>query len=460
MTIDPRLLSTLQATAAEVMTMDDQGFAEASRVVYEGASRTPTVIVRPRDAAQLAKVLPALAEARSPVAVRGGGHSMARHSLIGGGAVIDMRAMKRLTIDAAARRASAEAGLSAGEYTFAAAEHGLATGFGDSPTVGIAGLTLGGGIGHLSRRFGLSIDQLRAAEMVTADGRIVQADADTNPELFFALRGGGGGFGVVTRLDFDLHDVSLVTGGMLAFRAQPGTVLAMLAAAAEAPVELSLMINVMQAPPAPFLPEALHGKPIVVVIACHSGTPAEAEAALAPFRTADTPLIDTLALQPYQAMFAEPLDHTGLVPVTRSFYFDGWTEAQATAAIEAVAASEAAVTVVNLRPMGGAIAEVPVDATAFGHRRRAVMASINALSPRSDDIAEREAWADGLRSVLGDADAAGYLNFATRASEDDIRRSYAGQTWARLRAVKDEYDPGNLFAANFSVPPNRPAGSD
>ena len=445
------LLASLRATGAELFTREDNGFATAASIVYAGDRRTPAAIIRPTTRSQLAAALPRLVAAQVSLAVRGGGHSLARHSLSDGCVVIDMRGMKHLDIDASRRRAQAGAGLTAGEYTRAVAEYGLATGFGDSPDVGMAGLTLGGGIGYLSRRLGLTIDQLRGAEMVTLDGRIVQASADTNPELFFALRGGGGGFGVVTRLDFDLHEVSRVTGGVLAFRADTDAILAALAAADAAPDEISVMVNVMKAPPMPFLPEAVHGKPIIAILVCHSGDPAGAAAALAPFRAAGAALADTVSLMPYPQMFNESPDHTGLVPASSSFYFDTWTTSQAATAIKAVASADAPLALINLRPMGGAIARVPPDVTAFGQRQRAVMASAVAMSPDALDVAERQAWTRDLAAILGDPKAGGYLSFAAQATADEVQGAFSPDSWRRLRAVKEQYDPDGVLSANFSV---------
>ena len=199
-------------------------------------------------------------ETETPLSVRSGGHSGAGHSVIDDALEIDLVDLRSLEIDAVEGRAArAQTGLTAGEYTAAAAEHGLATGFGDAGSVGIGGITLGGGVGFLARQFGLTIDSLLAAEVVTADGEVLHVDDEHHPDLFWAIRGGGGNFGVATRLHLRLHDVGRVVGGLLFLPATPETIAAFIAEAQAAPDELTTIANVMPAPPMPFLPEEFHG---------------------------------------------------------------------------------------------------------------------------------------------------------------------------------------------------------
>jgi FAD/FMN-containing dehydrogenase len=250
-------------------------------------------------------VVTALAVAREsglPLAVRGGGHSFARHSLADGGLVLDLRLMDGVEIDPDSGVGHAQGGVLAGAYVTAAGEASLATGFGDTGTVGVTGLTLGGGIGFLSRLDGLTLDNLLGAEVVLADGTVVETSADEHPDLFWALRGGGGNFGVVTRLDLRLRELPVVTGGMLAWAAEPGTLTAVLTALAEAPDELSAMLNVMVAPPLPMLPPELHGRPLVMALACFAGSASEAEAVLARLR-APGAVVDGVREIRYPEMF-------------------------------------------------------------------------------------------------------------------------------------------------------------
>ena len=234
--------------------------------------RRPAAIVRPVDADEVRRVVSLARETGVELAVRGGGHSYAGHSTSEGGIVLDLRGLTALEIDPGERVVRAGGGLTSGEVTTAAASHGLAVGFGDTPTVGIGGLTLGGGAGYLVRKHGLTIDQLLGAEVVTADGRVLEVDETREPDLFWAIRGGGGNFGVVTRFDYRLHSVDTVTGGMLAIPATPETLAGLVEVADAAPEELSLIANVLgAAPPLPFVPAELVGKPLSSRCSCTPG---------------------------------------------------------------------------------------------------------------------------------------------------------------------------------------------
>src|SRR5215208_5697978 len=225
------------------------------RAVLNGArSRRPALIVRVADATDVSRVIALALERGLELAVRSGGHSLAGHSTTDGGILLDLSGMKGLEIDVARRTAWAETGLTAGEYTAVAGAHGLATGFGDTGSVGIGGITLGGGVGFLVRKYGLTIDDLLAAEIVTADGELLYVDSDTHPDLFWAIRGGGGNFGVATRFKFRLHEVDTIVGGMLILPAIADTIASFIDLAEAAPDELSGIANVMTAPPMPFLP--------------------------------------------------------------------------------------------------------------------------------------------------------------------------------------------------------------
>jgi FAD/FMN-containing dehydrogenase len=227
-------------------------------------------------------------ESKVELAVRSGGHSNAGHSSTDGGIVLDLSAMNALDIDVAGGTAWAQTSLTAGELTTAAAQHGLAVGFGDTGSVGIGGITLGGGIGYLVRKHGLTIDNLLAAELVTADGQLVHTDAETLPELFWAIRGGGGNFGVATRLRFRLHRVATVVGGMLMLPATPEVLAGFIAEAEAAPEQLSAIANVMPAPPLPLVPAEHHGRLVVMALLCFAGDPEAGQRTIAPFRALAT----------------------------------------------------------------------------------------------------------------------------------------------------------------------------
>jgi FAD/FMN-containing dehydrogenase len=287
------------AVDGQVISPGDAAYDQARTPFYGGFDRRPQAIVRPRNATEVAQVVTLARETGLELAVRSGGHSVAGHSISDGGIVCDLSAMKGLELDPGRRTAWAEAGLTTGEYTTAAAAHGLATGFGDTGSVGIGGITLGGGVGYLVRKHGLTIDDLLAAELVTAEGRLVCADAETNPELFWAIRGGGGNFGVVTRFQFRLHEVSTVVGGMLLLPATAEVIAAFVAEAEAAPDELSTIANVLPAPPLPFVPPEHHGRLVVMAMLCHAGEVEAGQRAVAPFRALATPVADLVRPMPY-----------------------------------------------------------------------------------------------------------------------------------------------------------------
>ena len=256
--------STIQALSPRVrghlLRPKDDGYDEARTLFYGGFDRRPALIVRVKDPTDISHVIALARERGLELAVRSGGHSVAGHSSTDGGIVLDLSEMKEMELDVEGRTAWAQTGLTAGEYTTAAAAHGLATGFGDTGSVGIGGITLGGGVGYLVRKHGLTVDDLISAEIVTADGELLRVDAETHPDLFWAIRGGGGNFGVATRFQFRLHEVDEIVGGMLVLPATPEVLASFVAEAEAAPEELSTIANVMVAPPMPFVPTEVHGQ--------------------------------------------------------------------------------------------------------------------------------------------------------------------------------------------------------
>ena len=269
----------------QIIGPDDAGYDEARTVFAGHIDRRPALIVRAADADDVARVIAFARETDAELAVRSGGHSGAGHGVSEGGIVLDVAELNSLEIDFEHRTAWDGAGLTAGAYTAAAAEHGLATGFGDTGSVGIGGITLSGGIGFLVRKHGMTIDDVLAAEVVTADGQHLRVDADHHPDLFWAIRGGGGNFGVVTRLQFRLHEVRDFVGGILVLPATPDVIAGFIAEAEAAPDELSTIANVMKAPPLPFFPAELHGKLVVMGMLAYAGDVEAGERAIAPPRT-------------------------------------------------------------------------------------------------------------------------------------------------------------------------------
>src|SRR5687767_597104 len=264
----------------QVIRPPDDGYDEARTVFYGGFDRHPAAIVRVADATDVSRVVALAREMGLELAVKSGGHSLAAHGTTDGGIVLDLSEMKNLEIDVPGRTAWAETGLTVGEYTAATGAHGLATGFGDTGSVGIGGITLGGGVGYLVRKHGLTIDNLLAAELVTADGQLLRVDHQVHPELFWAIRGGGGNFGVATRFQFRLHPVQTIVGGILILPATPEVIAGFIAEAEAAPEELSTIANIMPAPPMPFLPADQHGRLVVMAMLVHAGQTEAGERAI------------------------------------------------------------------------------------------------------------------------------------------------------------------------------------
>lgn len=278
--------------SGELTALDDLGYDKARTVVFKGVDRYPLAVVRVAHTGDVARLVSFAREGGLELAVRAGGHSFAGHGTSNGGIVIDLSGMKGLKVDEDDRTAWVETGITAGEYTAVTGERGLATGLGDTGSVGIGGITLAGGIGFLGRKTGLTIDDLLAADVVTADGELVRTSESSEPDLFWAIRGGGGNFGVVTRIKLRLHQVSQIVGGMLILPATPEVITGFLDAAEAAPEELSTIANVMPAPPMPFIPEDAHGQPILIAQMAYVGPIAWGEAVLAPFRALAKPYAD------------------------------------------------------------------------------------------------------------------------------------------------------------------------
>jgi FAD/FMN-containing dehydrogenase len=436
-----------------VIAPEDPRYDEA-RTVFSGAiDRRPAAIVRVADAGDVAHVIAHARETGAELAVRSGGHSGAGHGVSEGGIVLDLAQMRALEIDADSRTAWAETGLTAGEYTTAAAAHGLATGFGDTGSVGIGGITLSGGVGYLVRKHGLTIDDLLAADVVTADGELVRADADSHPELFWALRGGGGNFGVATRFRFRLHELGTVVGGMLLLPATPDVIAGFVAAADNAPEELSTIANVMLAPPLPFVPAEHHGQLVVMATLAYAGDSEAGERAIAPFRALAEPLADMVRPMPYPEIFPPEPEDFRPIATARTLFADSVDRDAAETILEHIRAATAPMAAAQLRVLGGAMARVPADATAFAHRQSRIMVNVAAMGMQPDEVALHEGWVANLAGALQQDDAGAYVGFLADEGEKRIRAAYPGATWDRLAAVKATYDPTNLFRLNQNVPP-------
>jgi len=436
----------------DVIGPEDPGYDEARQVFFKGIDRRPAAVARVAGADDVARAVTAAREGGLELAVRSGGHSRAGYGTSEGGIVIDLSELKSLDIDPDAKTAWVGTGIKAGEYTTATGEAGLVTGLGDSGSVGLGGITLAGGIGFLVRKNGLTIDDLLAAELVTADGEVIEVTEDSEPDLFWAIRGGESNFGVATRFKLRLHEISEIVGGMLILPATPEVITGFLDAADAAPEELSTIANIMVAPPMPMIPEEAHGKPVLMGLFAYVGPVDQADSVFAPFRALADPYADMVRPMRYPELYEGPEPEPQLASGT-NFFADSVETAGAEAILEQLPKSTAMMKAVQLRVLGGALARVPNDASAFAHRDRQIMVNVSAMYADPGETDTHQAWVDGLAESLGKNGAGGYVGFLGEEDEETLRAAYPGGTWERLRGLKRRYDPDNLFRLNHNIPP-------
>ena len=457
--LDPQHPSDVAAfiagIAGTVIRPEDAAYDEARQVHLAQIDRRPALIVQAANAGDVARTVVFARETGLELAVRGGSHSLAGHSTSEGGIVLDLGGMKGLHIDPERRLAWAQPGLRAEEYTVAAAAHGLATPFGDTGSVGIAGLTLGGGIGWLVRKHGLAIDALVSVEIVTADGRLITASETEHPDLFWAVRGGGGNFGVVTRFQYKLYPVTGIFGGALFMPATKAVLQALEPIAASAPEELTTISFLMAAPPAPFIPAEVHFQPTLAIMFVYDGDPEAGAAAIAPFRQVATPLAELVMPMPYPGIYEMLRDAEQRGPAThRSLFLSTLDDAAIDEILARHAAPSSPMAMTQIRILGGAMARV--DAVGDGLRPSRRRASWSRSSRRSWIRPRRRSTPPGPRAyyeALRPNATGVYANFLEDEGDARIREAYPTETYRRLADVKRRYDPTNLFHMNQNIAP-------
>jgi FAD/FMN-containing dehydrogenase len=453
-----RLRSNLRG---ELLTPDSPGYDEARSIWNAMIDRRPALIARCEEAEDVARAVRFAREHKLLVAVRGGGHNIAGNAVCEGGLMIDLSPMKGVRVDPERRAARVEPGCTLADVDRETQAFDLATPVGINSTTGIAGLTLGGGFGWLSRKHGMTIDNLLSADVVTADGEIVRASEDENPDLFWGLRGGGGNFGVVTAFEFRLHPVGPeVLSGLVVHPFED---------AAEVlrfyrdfvpglPEETAVWVVMRKAPPLPFLPEAWHGREVVVLAAFHGGDRAEGERVLEPLRRFGRPIADVIGPHPYagwQQAF-DPLLTPGARNYWKSHDFLELSDGLLDVLIGYAGQLPSAQCEIFLGQVGGAINRGAPEATAYPHREAEFIMNVHARweEPGEDDACI--AWARGVFGESAPHATGGvYVNFLTGEETERIRAAY-GPNYDRLAALKGRYDPENLFRMNQNI---RPSGT-
>jgi FAD/FMN-containing dehydrogenase len=458
-TLDDAAVETLAASIrGDLLVAGTPGYDESRSIWNAMIDRRPGLIVECVGAADVADAVRFAAEHDVVLSVRSGGHNIAGNAVCDGGMMISLARMTSVRVDPGARRAWVEPGNTLGDVDRETQAHGLAVPTGINSTTGIAGLTLGGGFGWLSRAHGMTVDSLVSADVVTAAGELVRASPEENPDLFWAIRGGGGNFGIVTAFEFALHPIGpeVLAGLMVYPLADARDVLRHYREfCAQAPDELTVWAVMRKAPPLPFLPEDVHGTDVLVLATLFAGDMTDGERALAPLRTFGRPIADVIGPHPFSAFQAafDPLLTPGSRNYWKSHDFLALSDELIDTLLDYVRTMPDPQCEVFIAHMGGATNRVPADATAYPHRDAEYIMNVHG---RWDDPAADEqciAWCRELSDAAAPHATGGvYVNFMTEEERERVPSAY-GESLQRLREVKRAYDPGNLFRMNQNIPP-------
>jgi FAD/FMN-containing dehydrogenase len=439
----------------DLLTGDSPGYDEARAIWNAMIDRRPALIVRCAGTADVIQAVNFAREHRAHVAVRGAGHNIAGSGVCEGGLLIDLSALTSVHVDPELQVARVEPGATLGDLDHETQAFGLATPVGINSTTGIAGLTLGGGFGWLSRRYGATVDNLRSADVVTADGELLKVSSAENPDLFWAIRGGGGNFGVVTSFEFDLHPVGPeVLSGLIVhpFSAAPDVLRHYRECVADMSDDLSVWAVLRKAPPLPFLPEETHGTEILILAALYAGDMADGEKELAPLREFGEPIADVISPHPYtgwQAAF-DALLTPGARNYWKSHNFTGLSDELIDVAIDFAGRLPTPHSEIFFALLGGAHGRVPVDATAYPHRDAQFVMNVHTRWESAGDDDRCVAWAREFFDATEPYATGGvYVNFVPE-DEERVPQAY-GSNYERLREIKRRYDPENLFRINQNL---------
>jgi FAD/FMN-containing dehydrogenase len=444
------------ALGGQILYPDTPGYGDACKLWNAMIERRPALFARVATGDDVVRAVTFARKHGVLLAVKGGGHNIAGKALVDGAIVVDFERMKRVTVDPAARTARVEPGATLADVDRATQQHGLVVPTGVNSTTGIAGLTLGGGFGWTTRKFGLTIDNLRSVRLVTADGRALHVDRSHHPELFWAIRGGGGNFGIVTEFEFDLHPAGPeVFAGLVVhpFDDFANVVKSYERALAKAPDDLTCWVVLRKAPPLPFLPTEWHGREVVVLAMCYLGSRETAEAATAPFRSIGRPIADVVGPAPFAA-WQQALDPL-LTPGARNYWKSHDIASLDDASIEIVRKAIGALPTeeceVFFGHVGGAFTRVAPDATAWPNRAAHFAVNVHTRWREARDDARCVAWARRLYDDLAPhAMGSLYVNFIPDGDEARVTDAY-GANYEKLVSIKRRFDPDNLFRANQNI---------
>ncbi len=451
------LESLKESVRGAVITPDDPQYDDARRVYNAMIDRRPRVVVRPVNDGDVMNAVRFAQDNGLPVAVRGGSHSVPGFGTADDAVVIDMSARRSVRVDPHTHHARAEGGATWGDFNAATYPFGLATTGGIISTTGIGGLTLGGGIGHLARGLGLSCDNLISADVVTADGMLHVASEKENDELFWAIRGGGGNFGVVTSFEYQLHAVKDIYGGPMFFELEHARDVLQFYREyiKDAPEEMGVFPAWQIAPPLPFIPEERHGEPFLALVGCWAGALEDGERAFQPFHDIAPVMAEFVGTMPYPALNSafDALVPPGLQHYWKANFVRELTDEAVTAHLEHGPKLPTVNSTVHIYPINGACHRVAPNATAFGHRDATFATVIAGMWPDPAHNEQNTAWVrDFYAATSPHSEEGGYINFASADDQDRVPANY-GQNYERLLSIKRDYDPGNMFRFNQNIVP-------
>jgi FAD/FMN-containing dehydrogenase len=438
----------------------DVGYEKARKVWNGMIDKRPAFIARVANTDDIITVINFAREFSVIVSVRGGGHNVSGNAVNDGGIVIDMMNMKKINVFSQTQTAQAQPGLTWGEFDKETYAHGLATTGGLVSTTGIAGFTLGGGIGWLMRKYGLTLDNLLSAEVVTADAQILRASPEENADLFWGISGGGGNFGIVTNFEFQLHPISEVLGGMIMYPVDKAKDVLQFYRnyVNQVPDELTSMAALVIAPPAPFVPVNFQGAPVIAIVGCYCGDIAKGEEALAPLRKFGQPVVDLFSPMPYTVLqqMLDPSAPEGMQNYWKSSYLNELSDDAIAVTLDHFKVMSSPLSMIHFHHMGGAMARVPESATAFGRRSATFAMNIISMWPEAVDSEKHIGWTRRLEEAIRPFATSGvYVNFLGNEGEERIKAAYGENKYKRLVELKNKYDPHNFFRLNQNIRPTK-----